>query len=86
MNRASAAMIRGLMRFGPGLLPFADAATAVAVQTAELAYYNRHGQLIWSEPRGRLAGYPAPQLSSTAGSCSSCCGTRSWNGLVPTPS
>jgi len=28
MNRASAAMIRGLMRFGPGLLPFADAATA----------------------------------------------------------
>ena len=28
MNRASAAMIRGLMRFSPGLLPFADAATA----------------------------------------------------------
>jgi len=28
MNRASAAMIKGLMRFGPGLLPFADAATA----------------------------------------------------------
>ena len=27
MNRASAAMIKGLMRFGPGLLPFADAAT-----------------------------------------------------------
>jgi 2-polyprenyl-6-methoxyphenol hydroxylase-like FAD-dependent oxidoreductase len=44
-------------------LGVAEAATAVAVQTAELAYYNRHGQLIWSEPRGRLAGYPAPQLS-----------------------
>lgn len=44
-------------------LGVADAATAVAVQTAELAYYNRHGQLIWSEPRGRLAGYPTPQLS-----------------------
>ena len=28
MNRASAAMIKGLMRFSPGLLPFADAATA----------------------------------------------------------
>jgi 2-polyprenyl-6-methoxyphenol hydroxylase-like FAD-dependent oxidoreductase len=44
-------------------LGVADAATAIAVQTAELAYYNRHGQLIWSEPRGRLAGYPTPQLS-----------------------
>ena len=44
-------------------LGVADAAAAIAVQTAELAYYNRHGQLIWSEPRGRLAGYPAPQLS-----------------------
>jgi 2-polyprenyl-6-methoxyphenol hydroxylase-like FAD-dependent oxidoreductase len=28
-----------------------------------LAYYNRHGQLIWSEPRGREAGYRWPQLS-----------------------
>lgn len=44
-------------------LGVADAASAIAVQTAELAYYNRHGQLIWSEPRGRLAGYPTPQLS-----------------------
>jgi 2-polyprenyl-6-methoxyphenol hydroxylase-like FAD-dependent oxidoreductase len=30
---------------------------------ATLAYYNRHGQLIWSEPRGREAGYRWPQLS-----------------------
>jgi BCD family chlorophyll transporter-like MFS transporter len=28
MNRASAAMVKGLMRFGPGILPFADAGTA----------------------------------------------------------
>ena len=28
MNRASAAIVKGLMRFGPGMLPFADAATA----------------------------------------------------------
>ena len=27
MNRASAVMIKGFMRFGPALLPFADAAT-----------------------------------------------------------
>jgi 2-polyprenyl-6-methoxyphenol hydroxylase-like FAD-dependent oxidoreductase len=34
-----------------------------AIETAELAYYNRHGQRIWSEPRGRAAGYPYPQFS-----------------------
>ena len=34
-----------------------------AVETAALAYYNRHGQPIWSEPRGRAAGYEHPQLS-----------------------
>jgi BCD family chlorophyll transporter-like MFS transporter len=28
MNRASAAMVKGIMRFGPSILPFADAATA----------------------------------------------------------
>ncbi len=28
MNRASAAIVKGLMRFGPSILPFADAATA----------------------------------------------------------
>jgi 2-polyprenyl-6-methoxyphenol hydroxylase-like FAD-dependent oxidoreductase len=28
-----------------------------------LAYYNRHGQQIWSEPRGLDAGYRWPQLS-----------------------
>ena len=29
------------------------------VLTAELAFYNRHGQLIWTEPRGKAAGYVA---------------------------
>ncbi|HEY2132483.1 MAG TPA: flavin-dependent oxidoreductase [Acetobacteraceae bacterium] len=40
-----------------------DALAAQAVATAELAYYNRHGQRIWSEPRGREAGYHWPQFS-----------------------
>ena len=34
-----------------------------AVATAELAYYSKHGQLIWSEPRGLAAGYRWPQYS-----------------------
>ena len=34
-----------------------------SVQTAELRFLNRHGQLIWREARGRAAGYNWPQLS-----------------------
>jgi 5-methylphenazine-1-carboxylate 1-monooxygenase len=33
------------------------------VRTAELCFFNRHGQLIWREPRGLDAGYPVPQVS-----------------------
>ncbi|MGH8707148.1 MAG: FAD-dependent monooxygenase, partial [Burkholderiales bacterium] len=36
---------------------------AVAVETRELRFYNRFGQLIFAEPRGRFAGYDWPQLS-----------------------
>lgn len=34
-----------------------------AIATAELAYHNRFGSLIWSEPRGLAAGYRWPQYS-----------------------
>ncbi len=40
-----------------------DALSARAILTRELAFYNRHGNLIWSEPRGRHAGHRWPQLS-----------------------
>jgi 2-polyprenyl-6-methoxyphenol hydroxylase-like FAD-dependent oxidoreductase len=43
-----------------GLSPALDEA---AIQTAELAYYNKFGQPIWAEPRGRAAGYHFPQYS-----------------------
>jgi 2-polyprenyl-6-methoxyphenol hydroxylase-like FAD-dependent oxidoreductase len=43
-----------------GVLP---ALESEAVATRELVYFNRHGQRIWSEPRGRYAGHAAPQLS-----------------------
>ncbi len=35
----------------------------VAVETRELCFYNRFGQSIFKEPRGRSAGYEWPQLS-----------------------
>ncbi|MDH6579333.1 flavin-dependent oxidoreductase [Kitasatospora sp. MAP5-34] len=36
---------------------------AVAVLTGELSFRNRHGSVIWNEPRGLAAGYRWPQLS-----------------------
>ena len=45
---------------GLDLLPTLE---AQSVATRELVYFNRHGQAIWREPRGRYAGHPAPQLS-----------------------
>jgi 5-methylphenazine-1-carboxylate 1-monooxygenase len=40
-----------------------DALEAVSIATKEAAYFNRFGQLILTEPLGRAAGYPTPQLS-----------------------
>jgi 5-methylphenazine-1-carboxylate 1-monooxygenase len=35
---------------------------AVAIENRESAFYNRHGQFIYREPRGKYAGYPYPEL------------------------
>ncbi|KWT63833.1 hypothetical protein ADL21_00240 [Streptomyces albus subsp. albus] len=44
-------------------LGIADELAAISVATRELAYFNPHGQLIWSEPRGLAVGYQWPQYS-----------------------
>jgi len=44
-------------------LGVADRVAELGVEPGTLAYHNRHGQLIWEEPRGRDAGYAWPQLS-----------------------
>ncbi|MDB5824191.1 MAG: hypothetical protein JWR21_2895 [Herminiimonas sp.] len=40
-----------------------DTLAAIAIETSALAYYNKFGQQIWHEPRGRAAGYGWPQFS-----------------------
>lgn len=35
----------------------------IAVETKDLVYANRHGQIFWDEPRGRFAGYKWQQFS-----------------------
>ncbi|MER8186730.1 flavin-dependent oxidoreductase [Kitasatospora sp. NPDC094015] len=44
-------------------LGLADRLAGVGVPTAELAYFNRFGRPIWSEPRGLAAGYAWPQYA-----------------------
>lgn len=68
----SAAQLRPL-GVGINLLPHAvreltelglgPALAATGVATAEQAHFDRHGTLIWSEPRGRGLGYAWPQYS-----------------------
>ena len=50
--------VRELSELGLG-----NALERIGVATAELAYYSKHGHRIWSEPRGRDAGYNWPQVS-----------------------
>ncbi len=45
---------------GLDLLPQLD---AIGVRTRQLTYANQLGQVIWSEPRGLLAGHDVPQFS-----------------------
>jgi 2-polyprenyl-6-methoxyphenol hydroxylase-like FAD-dependent oxidoreductase len=44
-------------------LGLAEALARTGIQTAELAYYTKRGQRIWTEPRGVAAGYLWPQYS-----------------------
>jgi 5-methylphenazine-1-carboxylate 1-monooxygenase len=41
---------------------------AAAMAPTTLSYFSKHGSAIWSEPRGRAAGYAWPQLSVHRGS------------------
>jgi len=54
--------VRELTALGLG-----EALARAGILTAELAFYNKHGQLIWSEPRGQAAGYRWPQISISRG-------------------
>src|SRR6478609_6594068 len=44
-------------------LGLAERVEGQGVAPSTLAYFNRYGQPIWSEPRGREAGYRWPQVS-----------------------
>src|SRR5215468_7998062 len=52
------AAVRELTELGLG-----DVLAQTGIATQELAYFNKLGQLVWSEPRGLSAGYKWPQYS-----------------------
>ncbi len=54
--------VRELFALGLG-----ERLAAAGILTAELAFYNKHGQQIWTEPRGKTAGYRWPQISISRG-------------------
>jgi 5-methylphenazine-1-carboxylate 1-monooxygenase len=50
--------VRELTELGLG-----EQLAAAGIATAEQAHFDRHGRLVWSEPRGRRLGYAWPQYS-----------------------
>jgi 5-methylphenazine-1-carboxylate 1-monooxygenase len=50
--------VRELTELGLG-----DELARIGIATQYLSFFNKFGQLIWSEPRGRAAGYKWPQYS-----------------------
>jgi 5-methylphenazine-1-carboxylate 1-monooxygenase len=50
--------VRELIELGLG-----DVLACTGIATQQLSYFNKHGQLIWTEPRGLHAGYKWPQYS-----------------------
>jgi 2-polyprenyl-6-methoxyphenol hydroxylase-like FAD-dependent oxidoreductase len=40
---------------------------AVAIENEQSAFFTRHGQFIYQEPRGKLAGYPYPEYGIPRG-------------------
>ena len=73
--------IRELSALGLG-----EKLAAAGILTQELAFYNKHGQLIWTEPRGRAAGYRWRRFRFRGASCTRSCLRRCTSGSGQTPS
>ena len=43
-------------------LGLAESLHAVGIENREAVFFNRYGQFIYREPRGRFAGYPYPEI------------------------
>jgi len=48
-------------------LGIGDALTAAGIENRESRFYNRFGQLIYKQPRGKFAGYQYPEVGIRRG-------------------
>src|SRR5262245_56062627 len=44
-----------------------DSLRAVAIENRESRFFNKFGQLVYREPRGKYAGYPYPEFGTHRG-------------------
>ena len=83
----------GSLGVGINILPHASAVlnrlglesrlAEAGIATREAVFFNRFGQLIASDPAGRLAGYTSPQFSLHRGDHSAFLRTPYGSGLEP---
>jgi FAD binding domain-containing protein len=65
-------------------LGLADRLAATAIETAEQAYFSKHGKPVWSEPRGAPPATTGRNSPSTAARCRCCCLRRCLSGWART--
>ena len=61
-------------------LGLGEALARQGIENRESCFFNRFGQLIYAEPRGRAAATRSPRWGSIAAGCTWPCGTPRWRG------
>ena len=68
-------------------LGLGEALTRQGIENRESCFFNRFGQLIYAEPRGRFAGYPFPEVGIHRGRLHlTSVERRAWRGSAPSAS
>jgi 5-methylphenazine-1-carboxylate 1-monooxygenase len=64
------------------MLGLDDTLLKAGIENRDCAFFNRFGQLIYREDRGKFAGYPFPEVGIHRGGCTSSCTRRCNRGLA----
>ena len=64
-------------------LGLGEALVGQGIENGESCFFNRFGQLIYSEPRGRAGGYPVPEVAIHRGRFHLTCGAPPRSGSAP---
>ena len=64
-------------------LGLGEALARQGIENRESCFYNRFGQLIYAEPRGRAAGYPVPEVGIHRGGSRAVISVRDTGSGIP---